>query len=145
MGRMEKGKPKGVTHLKNQYTKQKTLEAHRNKKRKRIVQKRMAVILAVGFTFVFLLGMQLIKSKNRAVALQDETTHAQSELDRVMTKQDDLKYYIGLLEDEEYIAKLARNEYYLSEENELIFTFPKDTRPSFSYEQGVEGAEENGK
>lgn len=133
----------GVTQLKNDYTKVKTLEAHRRKKVKRHLRKRMSIILAIGLTFVILLSAQLIKSKNRMQTLEEKTVHAQTELDHVLTQQEDLEYYIGLLEDEEYIAKLARNEYYLSEENELIFTFPKDTRPSFSYEQGVEEAEQN--
>lgn len=144
MGRMDKEKSTGVTQLRNQYTKQKLQEAQHMRKKKSIVRKRMAILLAVGCMLVLILGTQLVRSKKRAAVLQAETVDAQLELDRVMSKQEDLRYYVGLLEDEEYVAKLARNEYYLSEENELIFTFPNDTRPSFSYEQGVEEAVENG-
>src|SRR5699024_7079010 len=132
-----------VTRLKNQYTQTKTLEAHREKKLKRHLRKRMIGILIIGLSLMGLLSVQLIKSRQRAVELKQLAVESQENLDKVLAHQEDLEYYVNLLEDEEYVAKLARNEYYLYEDDELIFTFPHDTRPSFSYERGVEEAEED--
>lgn len=127
-----------VTRLENQYTQEVTLQAHREKKAKRQLRKRMLKIIVAGCLMLGFLAVQLFNSKQRAAELAEMKVDAQAELEQVLTHQEDLEYYVGLLEDENYVAKLARNEYYLSEENELIFTFPQDTAPSFSYEQGVE-------
>ena len=49
----------------------------------------------------------------------------EAELDSL--KQDEvlLKEEIVKLNDDEYIAKLARKEYFLSKDNEIIFTLPE--------------------
>ncbi|WP_238321775.1 FtsB family cell division protein [Carnobacterium jeotgali] len=41
-------------------------------------------------------------------------------------KQDDLNNQIKKLENEDYVAKVARSQYYLSEDNEIIFSLPED-------------------
>ncbi|HJA90808.1 MAG TPA: septum formation initiator family protein, partial [Candidatus Jeotgalibaca merdavium] len=33
-----------------------------------------------------------------------------------------------LLQDDEYVAKIARSRYYLSKDGELIFSLPEDNR-----------------
>ena len=38
-----------------------------------------------------------------------------------------LELQIAKLQDDEYIAKIARKEYFLSEEGEIIFTIPKES------------------
>ena len=49
------------------------------------------------------------------------------ELEQVLEKQEMLKLQIAKLEDDEYIAKLARKEFFLSEEGEIIFTMPNSS------------------
>lgn len=43
-------------------------------------------------------------------------------------KQDIYEEEIIKLNDDEYIAKLARREYFLSEKNEIIFNLPDDKK-----------------
>ena len=136
-------KQAAVTQLPNQYTKVRSLEAHRQKKRERRLKQRLGFILLIGTVIVILLAAQLINSKRRAAELEELTEQTQTERAEVMEHQEELEYDGGRLEDDNYIAKLARNEYYLSEDDELIFTFPQDTRPSFSYKRGVEKAEDD--
>ena len=44
------------------------------------------------------------------------------------TKQEheQLQTQIKRLEDENYVAKIARSQYYLSKDNEIIFSLPED-------------------
>ena len=49
-----------------------------------------------------------------------------AELQEVKEQQEMLNLQIAKLEDDEYIAKLARKEYFLSDEGEIIFTIPSD-------------------
>ncbi|WP_051258469.1 FtsB family cell division protein [Atopococcus tabaci] len=117
-----------ITRLNNAYTQEKTLQAHRERKRKRVIRKRTTLITAVG---VFLLGVSGVKmagSQHKLTELEAQTEAAQQELESVQTYQDDLNYYIGMLEDEDYVAKLARGQYFLTKEDEIVFNLPEDAK-----------------
>ncbi|GKW47690.1 septum formation initiator family protein [Planococcus sp. NCCP-2050] len=47
-------------------------------------------------------------------------------LEKAEKEQKKLEEQILLLNDDEYIAKLARKEYFLSEDGEIIFTLPNE-------------------
>lgn len=49
----------------------------------------------------------------------------QKQLSGLERRQQILEEEIVKLNDDEYIAKLARKEYFLSEENEIIFNLPQ--------------------
>ena len=58
---------------------------------------------------------------------EQKKLEAAGQLEEVLSKQELLNLQIAKLEDDEYIAKLARKEFFLSEEGEIIFTMPKAT------------------
>ena len=58
----------------------------------------------------------------------DQKDQVLAELEEVKEQQQMLILQIAKLEDDEYIAKLARKEYFLSEDGEIIFTIPKDEK-----------------
>ncbi|MEG0552637.1 MAG: septum formation initiator family protein [Carnobacterium sp.] len=57
-----------------------------------------------------------------------ETEKQQAEVTLKDTKQEheQLQTQIKRLEDEDYVAKIARSQYYLSKDNEIIFSLPED-------------------
>lgn len=63
------------------------------------------------------------------IAALDEREAEKKQLQRQLSglerQQQILEEEIVKLNDDEYIAKLARKEYFLSEENEIIFNLPK--------------------
>lgn len=67
-------------------------------------------------------------SQHKLTELEAQTEAAQQELESVQTYQDDLNYYIGMLEDEDYVAKLARGQYFLTKEDEIVFNLPEDAK-----------------
>lgn len=117
-----------ITRLNNAYTQEKTLQAHRERKRKRIIRRRTALITAVGVALLSMSGVKMAGSKSKIAELEAETEVAKQELQEVETYQDDLNYYIGMLEDEDYVAKLARGQYYMTKENEIVFNLPEDAK-----------------
>ncbi|WP_241536049.1 FtsB family cell division protein [Indiicoccus explosivorum] len=57
---------------------------------------------------------------------KEEKAEAAAVLEAAQEKQIRLEEQIQLLNDEDYLAKLARKEYFLSEEGEIIFSIPEE-------------------
>lgn len=129
-----------VTRLNNNYTENKTLQSIREYKRKKFVKRRTTAIILGGLIVTALATAPLIRNFQRVEQLEDERVLAMEELESLELHQEDLEYYIGLLEDEEYVAKLARSEYYLTQDNEIVFSFPEDRNPE--YQNVIEEQEE---
>lgn len=51
-----------------------------------------------------------------------------NQLAELKKQEDILKEDIVKLNDDDYIAKLARKEYFFSEKNEIIFNIPEDKK-----------------
>lgn len=103
----------------------KTLHEVRLKKRHRFVRRRTLTFFTMSLLLIGFALLPLIKNYQQTNKLK--LVHAQSveELEEVQSEQEDLKYQIKLLEDEEYIAKLARQELNLSRPNEILINLPK--------------------
>lgn len=88
-------------------------------------RRRVAVfcILAVGVVG-FLMNLNS-SQKEKLMAKNEQKAVVMEELNEVTAHQEMLNLQIMKLEDDEYIAKLARKEFFLSEEGEYIFTIPK--------------------
>jgi len=134
-------KEASITRIHSPYIKNKTLADIREYKRKRKLKMRMQLIVAIGIFFVLLSGSTLIKNYSQVSVLEQERAEAEETLHSLDLHQDELEYYITLLEDEEYVAKLARSEYYLTKDNEIVFSFPDDKRPDHL---GVINGEQSG-
>jgi len=78
-----------------------------------------AVIILSVLTFKFVDQKQLIASK------EQEKAALLVHLEEVEDEQKMLTRQIAKLNDDDYIAKLARQEYFLSDKNEIIFSIPK--------------------
>jgi cell division protein DivIC len=55
---------------------------------------------------------------------QDQLKEIQAEYNQIKENQKILKEEITKLQNDEYIGKYARQEYYLSDDGEVIFTIP---------------------
>lgn len=122
-------KKSSITRMDNPYIQNKTLESIREYKQKKKIKRRMQLIVAVGVLIVLLVGSGLARNYFRLQQLEEQKVVAQEELESLDLRQEELAYYIELLEDEEYVAKLARSEYYLTKDNEIVFSFPDDRNP----------------
>lgn len=84
--------------------------------------------LAVFFILATVVIAALVKAnmvQSERLAAKEETKAAVEErLEEALHRQELLNLQIAKLEDDEYIAKLARKEFFLSEEGEIIFTIP---------------------
>jgi cell division protein DivIC len=114
-----------VAHL-NTYSKKKTLKDIRQHKRKRLVRLRSAVILAVGLIVIGFVSLPLYNNFQKTEEFNKVHAQVQADLDDLEREKAALEYEVSLLEDEEYIAKLARKELNLSKPNEILINLPQE-------------------
>jgi cell division protein DivIC len=101
----------------NQYDAQK----ERNQRRKKKLMQRL-VIISMAFMMVF--GVMLtyhFKQRTLQTEMQGEYDNLAAQLEDLEQQEKFLLEEIGLLNDETYILDIARTNYFLSKEGELIF------------------------
>ena len=123
---MQKKESTKVARLQNDYTKAKTLQVHREQKNKRKLRIRTTIILIVGSFFIVFLSLKIWSNVQSISKMETEKQQAEVTLKNTKQEQEQLHTQIKRLEDESYVAKLARSQYYLSKDNEIIFSLPED-------------------
>ncbi|MEK9200308.1 septum formation initiator family protein [Ureibacillus sp. 179-F W5.1 NHS] len=117
-----------VRTLENDYVRSSDSKAQYKKRQKVLFRRRMVVFgLLATVTLVFLVS-SYITQHHRLEEKQQQKEEIVAKLDTVKEQQDMLKLQIAKLEDDEYIAKLARKEYFLSDDGEIIFTIPNEDK-----------------
>lgn len=121
---MRKNQNNNVTHL-NSYSYNKTLENIRRFKHKRFVRIRMGIILACGIALIGITSLPSINNTRKTTEINKQYVEATNKLEDLQNERKQMEYQVGLLEDEEYIAKLARKDLNLSKENEILINLPE--------------------
>lgn len=120
-------KKRNVAKIQTSYVKQQEIaEINIGKKRKRLFR-RLSVffigVVAVSFFMVSTLVSQSATLEKKAT----EKQKLDKELKQLKQEEVYLEEEIVKLNDDEYIAKLARKDYFLSEPDETIFNLPEKT------------------
>lgn len=116
---------KNVTPMENEYVRHQEHMHQSSSKRKKRLVRRLAVFLVLVLAISGFLVSTLI---SRAQVLEDKRTEKaqlEKKLEHLKDKQTALEEEIVKLNDDEYIAKLARRDYFLSDEGEIIFNIPE--------------------
>lgn len=77
------------------------------------------ILLIIAAALTFQISSNLLQINT----LDSELTTNQEGLEVATNYQDELNTYVSMLQDEEYVAHLARSEYYLTGEDEIVFNF----------------------
>ena len=80
-------------------------------------------LIAISGVMIVGIGNQL----QQANQLDQKIEKAKAEKEFAEKQKESLTQQVELLQSDEYIAKLARSEYYLSKTGEIIFSTPNDT------------------
>ena len=82
----------------------------------------MAVVIAIAGSLI----LQIVGQINQAGKIEAQIVEAKKEEAKVKQEQKSLLQQVELLQKDDYVAKLARSEYYLSKSGEIIFNTPDD-------------------
>lgn len=115
-----------VTKLSNEYTKQ----SDQNKKIKhleqQVVRRRMKVFVPLLALPIIFISFTAFAQHQQNQELADELASTEQSLEDATAKEEQLLKQIERLNDDNYIARMARSEFYLSEEGEIIFNLLED-------------------
>ncbi|MBC1969591.1 septum formation initiator family protein [Listeria marthii] len=122
---MKKAESK-VARIENRYIKD-TATMKKTRSRRRVALFRRLAFMAIIFAVV---GGLLTITYTKQVLTLKEKKAKQVQVDKKMVAMKDeeeaLNDQIKKLHNDEYIAKLARSEYYLSKDGEIIFNIPEE-------------------
>lgn len=122
-----------VIRLLNNYTKKRDSEQKQLKTETRVSRRRALVFGSILMIVVIVLLMIGLNQKKANQELQQEVAATSEVLDDKNKQHSDLEQQIKQLNDDNYILRIARSEFFLSEEGELIFNLPegesKEERP----------------
>lgn len=116
---------RNITSMDNNFMKQRELQERRLAKRRKLLFRRLTVFFALAAVIVYTTVSALVSQASQLEAKQQEKAQAEEKLAEMKTRQLMLKDEIKKLNDDEYIAKLARSEYFLSKKGEIIFSIPE--------------------
>mgnify|MGYP000865801485 CR=1 FL=1 len=122
---MRATKKQPITKLQTQYAVKQEEGMIIAARRKRVVLRRLSIFLVLAAVITCIMASTII-SQNKAEAKKlEEKEQMVKELALLKNEESLLKDEIVKLKDDDYIAKLARKEYFLSEKDEIIFTLPE--------------------
>lgn len=136
MGLKNKRKPtdQGVTSIRNDYVRSVELQEKKQQAHKVRLFRRLTVFGILAAVCLLWIGTTMYAQTQEIAEKKEEKAEAVAALEAAEDKQVKLEEHIQLLNDEDYLAKLARKEYFLSEEGEIIFSIPEN-------EENVDGKE----
>lgn len=120
---MPKSKP-SVTQMNNEYVQSKAKDEKRHQKFKLIFRRRVLFYSAVATLVIGILVFNLVKQQHLLATNKKQSTELQTKYNHLMQQETAYKEQVEQLKDPEYVAKLARSEYYLSKNGEIIFAIP---------------------
>src|SRR5699024_86174 len=119
---------KKVENIGNTYTSDKNQQKKKQQMRRRVVRKRITlfggILLAIILILVVMLVTQTKSNEEASIERQDKQERYQKQQDEELA----LKEELNNLNDKSYIEKVARDDYYLSNDGEVIFKLPSDNK-----------------
>lgn len=126
--KQQRKSPATVASIQTEYVRSLQKKEVRKNARKVRLYRRLAVFAITAAIILGVLTQTFISQKQALAAKEQKKEELIAELEAVKDEQEMLKRQIVKLNDDEYIAKLARKEYFLSEKNEIIFSTPKNKK-----------------
>lgn len=109
-----------VEHIENQYTSQENKKKQRQKMKMRVVRRRITVFAGVLLAIIVVLSILLVVQKHRNDIDAQERKAKEAQFQKQQNEEIALKEKLNNLNDKDYIEKIARDDYYLSNKGEVI-------------------------
>lgn len=127
MGSLRK---KQVARIDNPYVQQQEKHVQSTGRKTRGLVRRLTLYAVITAIVLILAVSTLISQADALNKKNEEKQEAEKKMAALQKEETLLLEEIVKLKDDDYIAKLARKEYFLSEKGEIIFTLPKKEEDS---------------
>jgi len=122
MGALHESK---VTKLRSSYVLEQEKKEKRALRRRRITVARFVLLSVILIAISSALVNALISQSADIEAKIEEKKRLEKRIEELEKQQKQLEEEIKKLNDDDYIAELARKHYFLSKDGEIIFTVPE--------------------
>ncbi|MBV7509250.1 septum formation initiator family protein [Bacillus sp. sid0103] len=119
---------RSVSKIQTTYVKQQEYAEIASARKKKLLARRLTMFLVfASFLSYFMISSNISQTAklNAKIAQKKQLNH---ELTKLKDQRDILNENIIKLNDDDYIAKLARKEYFFSEKGEIIFNIPDENK-----------------
>ncbi|MBP1950470.1 FtsB family cell division protein [Virgibacillus litoralis] len=123
-------KKKTVTRLDSNYVEQYDAYIERQKRKKQRLVRRLVLFSVVVLVVIGSMATYHFKQISLQEEKQEQYNQMEEKLTTMEKEEENLREEIKLLNNEEYVLEIARTNYFLSKEGELIFKIP-DEEPSY--------------
>ncbi|WP_245772817.1 FtsB family cell division protein [Lacicoccus alkaliphilus] len=115
-----------VIKLLNSYTRKKETEKKVLTGEQRVSRRRTLLFSSLMLMVAGILLVMALHQHHQNSLLKDEVVSNEEILENKITEVRDLEQKIKQLNDDDYIMRIARSEFFLSEEGEIIFNLSSD-------------------
>ncbi|RAK16552.1 cell division protein DivIC [Anoxybacillus vitaminiphilus] len=115
-----------VTKIRSSYVLEQERKEKRAMRRRRMAIIRFTLLSGILLAISSALLYTLISQSANIEAKIEEEQKLEQQLEKLKKEEQQLKEEIKKLNDDEYIAELARKNYFLSKEGEIIFSVPEE-------------------
>ncbi|MGE6261264.1 FtsB family cell division protein [Heyndrickxia sporothermodurans] len=116
---------RNITSMENMYTKQQQVKERASARKRKLLFRRLSLFAVLTITISSVLISTFISRNNLLEEKKQEKVKLEKKLAKLDKQQSLLRNEVIKLNDDEYIAKLARSEYFLSDDGEIIFNIPE--------------------
>lgn len=124
--RSSNDRQQNYTKLDNDYVRNTDKAKNRKIEARKRKMRRIAFFAIVPVVIIAVLGNILLNQNETLAAKEQEKVEAKGHLSDLKEERESLNLKIKQLENDEYIAKLLRKEYFLSKEGEKILILPDE-------------------
>ncbi|MDP4161710.1 MAG: septum formation initiator family protein [Bacillota bacterium] len=117
---------KKVAKIESSYVREQEYAEYTTARKRKLLIRRLGIFLVFAAVFSYFMISNILSQTAALNGKIEQKKQLEKELSGLKDRQDMLKEDIVKLNDNDYIAKLARKEYFLSQKNEIIFNLPKD-------------------
>lgn len=117
---------RNISSINKDYVSSVERKEKRKKAHKVRLFRRLAAFAVIVALMIVWITFTMVSQSQALAAKEEEKEKVLEALQQVQDEQDMLNSQILKLNDDEYIAKLARKEYFLSNEGEIIFAIPEN-------------------
>ncbi|MFJ7729836.1 septum formation initiator family protein [Neobacillus sp. NPDC097160] len=116
---------KNVSKIQTTYVEQQEYAEIASARKRKLLLRRLSLFLVFASFLSYLMISSYISQTTKLEAKVAQKKKLDHQLSELKKQQDILKEDIIKLNDDDYVGKLARKEYFFSEKNEIIFNIPE--------------------
>ncbi|WP_280772187.1 FtsB family cell division protein [Salipaludibacillus daqingensis] len=122
---MEQGNKTKIRRLSSEYMEKQALLEEQTKRRRKGLLRRLSMFASCAILFLSIAGFTLYQQQTSIENQKIQTQQLEEELAYMKHEESRLKQEVDWLHDDEYIAELARRDFFLTKPGETLFQLPR--------------------